>query len=83
METLANTDLVEKLLDMITSRQAYVLKCRFGIGCKPLTIVEVAEKVINLSTDERGVSRATVMRIEATAMRRIRNKLDNARSFLL
>jgi DNA-directed RNA polymerase specialized sigma subunit len=83
METLANIDLVEKLLDMITSRQKYVLKCRFGIGCKPLTVAEVAEKVINLSTGERGVARETVRRIEATAMRRIRNKFDNAACFLV
>lgn len=62
-------EFVETVLD---SREAEIVKCRYGLyGKKPLTQREVAKKL--------NISRSYVSRIEKRALEKLREKYDNTK----
>ena len=86
-EIALNEVLVENLLSELSEREIEILKSRFGIGCKPQLLEEVAERLPKYDSVGNaigtGISKQTVRSIEAYALKKIRRKvLDNDLAFL-
>lgn len=60
-----NTDL-NYLLDKLTDRQSYIIKCFFGIGTEPMSLIEIA--------DDLGISQERVRQIKERVIRTMRAK---------
>jgi len=56
---------IDEVLDSLSDREAKVLKMRFGLGYKPMTLEEVGKKF--------GVTRERIRQIEAKALRKLKH----------
>lgn len=56
---------IDEVLDSLSDREARVLKMRFGLGYKPMTLEEVGKKF--------GVTRERIRQIEAKALRKLKH----------
>lgn len=56
---------IDEVLDSLSDREAKVLKMRFGLGFKPMTLEEVGKKF--------GVTRERIRQIEAKALRKLKH----------
>jgi RNA polymerase primary sigma factor len=56
---------IEEVLASLSDREAKVLKMRFGLGYKPMTLEEVGKKF--------GVTRERIRQIEAKALRKLKH----------
>jgi RNA polymerase primary sigma factor len=56
---------IEEVLASLSDREARVLKMRFGLGYKPMTLEEVGKKF--------GVTRERIRQIEAKALRKLKH----------
>ena len=56
---------IDEVLEALSDREAKVLKMRFGLGYKPMTLEEVGKKF--------GVTRERIRQIEAKALRKLKH----------
>ena len=64
----ANREIVEAVLDTLSTKESDVLRMRFGIGrAKPMTLEEVGKHY--------GVTRERIRQVENKAMRKLRNPM--------
>jgi RNA polymerase primary sigma factor len=65
---------LRRLLDILTEREATILKLRYGLdGVEPLTLKEIGEKV--------GLTRERVRQLEIEALRKLYQKLQPGEKF--